>query len=354
MFLPLLLVGGCTSPEDAASEIALQFATLPLDDAASRHMLACADDQAAKSEAQLRQELLEVTANPFAALALNAAREQLGGPRTVTSVVLDAEQTNASVGLVAVSGKEGDGEVALPLTLRLRREGDRWYVRTGWAEEKRRQEVTAEVNGKVEAADAAVMDFQIDVAAAALDAAAAAVAKLEATDPEHAPLSERVEGRRTQLADFRKMWIAGRWTWSEEVDAMSDDRNVFVRLRAVGTLRNAIDAPKPVTLMFRCRRNRLDVFVVTESMLDADWRYDAVYGQQRWGTAPAQRFSGSVSTDREAVFLRDPRSWIRAFEEHEADGWTVELPVYNRVPQAVRFDLTGAKQALARLPSVCR
>ena len=222
----------------------------------------------------------------------------------------------------------------------------------GWAEDKRVRLLTEDIAQLAEDTETRMEVWDFDGARATL---ASADEKLALLPEEERGLPAALLSSTRFLLDLKsKGWVAGRWVVSSETDPMTDQVNVVARLESATRIPNSIGSEELAHIIVRCARGKLDAYVRTDTILDSNWQYDSVSGQHRFGSASPVRFSGTVSTDRQAVFLRQPRSWLADFRTHEAESWTVELPVYNRKPVSVKFDLSGAGKALDAIPASCR
>lgn len=347
--LSLLLVA-CTSPENAASAVALQYATVVLVDPAAQHALACAEDRDAKPVDALAAEILQGKSvlgdAAFAKYMAEDARRTLA----VATLSLDKKQATVILSAPHDAAKPD----ALPATFNLVATDAGWCVATGWALDKK---VKASLDAGLADATAAqvlIADWRFDEAEAKVAEEEATVAEIPADRVERATADTNVTALRTLLTMARAGWVGGRWRVTEDMDPMTDAKNVIARLESTDGLPDMIGTEKHATLIARCNRGTLDLYIATDSMLDADWQYDSVTGQYRFDAEPPAKLSGSRSTDYKAMFLRNPISWLEKLSSHEGATWAVELPLFRRKPATVHFNLDSATVALARVPKECR
>lgn len=349
----LLSLLACTSPEQEAGRLALRYSSLGVEEVEMRHSLACADEQAAKGIDDLQAELDDIKSTLGKSWD-ESVIERKKETRTVKSTTLSqTRDAGEVVVLVAVPQKDGTTKEEHE-TFSVRLENEAWCVVPGWVEQKQLDDVRAEVDALKDKATTLGDTWALDEAEAALKEAEARVATLPDDESWKKILTDSINLTRMVLDVKKTGWVGGRWRVTEETDPMTDQKNVVVTLQSVEGLPNIMGETKPAMFIVRCKRNKLEVFIATSSMLDSNWRYDSVSGQHRFGTAPAERFSGDVSASRESVFLRNPRGWMDQLRSHEAEDWIVELPLYNRSPASVRFDLDSAGKALDAVPATCK
>lgn len=349
----LLVLAACSSPEAEAGAVALQYASLAPDDVQGRHRLACADERAARSVEELQAEFDAAKGGPFGSLFDELVAASGKATRSIAETKLDPEERSGTVRIAASLPMEDGTTTDGSTTLRVRLEDGRWCVVPGWAEEKRQAGIAREAAELLTRARPLLDDWRLDEAEGALRVVEAKLEELPETHAQKAALQREVHGVSLLLSARKDGWVGGRWTVEETTDAMTDEKNVVVSLRSVGGLPNSQGTEEPVSLVVRCLRKDLEVYIATRSVLDSDSRTDRIAGQHRFGSDPAERLSASASRDRRAASLREPRTWIDQFLAREADGWTVELPLHDRKPASVRFDLTAASKALSAIPSDC-
>jgi hypothetical protein len=348
--ITLLGLQGCSSPEADAAQLALAYTASSLDSPSSAYDLVCAEDQAAKDKNVFVAELELGTALLGAAVA-----DVRAGSREVTGTVLNAEKNAGSVDIKITTRPQDGREPREGVSVvQVRQQGDGWCVVTGWAEEARLQGLAQAANDLVNKAANALSEWAFDEAEQALGEAAALIGQLPDAHSGKSLVSIALKRNQELLETTRADWVGGRWRVTEDTDPMTDVRNVTAMLQSTTRMPDIIGSDKPATLIVRCNRAKLEAFVSTPVMLDSDWRYDSVTGQHRFGSAAAERLSGTVSTDRQAVFLRDPKAWLQRFQQHEHESWTVELPRFSKTPASVRFDLAATTKAFEKLPSDCR
>lgn len=349
---PLFMLA-CSSPEDEAGDVALRFVTADVGTTFTEEVgkrlvdLACADEREAGSE--LMATLLSTRTDGASVVTVTDTKPLA---ITVSQVVLDADRRVGDVTLTWPHPKEDGTGKLVNKTLKVRKDEAGWCVMTGWAEDKRVRLLEEEIKKLDGDASTRMKSWDFEGARTALSSAEERVSLL----PEDRRASSTASLALTRaLLDARsKGWVGGRWIVTSEKDAMTDQMNTVARLESVNGIPNSIGREEPAHLIVRCDRGKLDVYVTTDAILDSDWRYDSVSGQHRFGTAAPARFSGNVSTSRQAVFLRQPSSWLKDFRAHEAEPWTVELPVYNRKPASVKFDLTAIGKALDSISDSCK
>ncbi len=342
-----LLLAACTTPEEAAANAALAYLRLPLDAHADHLAAICVEDRATTSveamqadQAATGAEVVAKAKAELAKLTFTAKATQLDSSGTAATVTVEAR--------AEPGGKTATRETSLRL------EDGKWCVVTGWAQMQRDLATAQGVADLVGRALDETLDWKLDDASATLASARDELGKLAPDNPLRGSSEEQLAKAEGLVAARKTGWAGGRWRVTAEKDPMTDAVEVTAALASVDGLPNVIGEMKPASIIARCARGKLDVYVNTDTILDSDYRYDSVSGQHRFGSAAAERFSGSVSTDRKAVFLRDPGRWLAQFEAHEAESWAVELPIYNRRPAAVTFDLAAAGKALPQVRDACR
>ncbi|MCB9765831.1 MAG: hypothetical protein H6739_39010 [Alphaproteobacteria bacterium] len=341
-----LILAACSTPEDEASEIALRYANLPLTEVEQSYAMVCADDKAAKSLAE-QKAALEALKESFPDLFKEKAEEDQVS-RSVQSVELDAGKTSGTVHLEPTKGDETDSQ-----SFRVQKEGEDWCIVTGWAEIKRYEDAATKAQGLVDEAKSLKENWKFDEASAKLDEVDIALAEIPEEHFTAVSVRSDVAFERTMLDTLTKDWLGGRWSGSTEKDPMTDQENAVVYLESLDSLTNSVGLGKKAALIVRCQKGKFEAYVNAGTVLDSNWRYDTVSGQHRFGDAKAEKLIGGVSTSRDAVFLRDPKSWARRFKESDGSKWLVELPVYNRTPQTVTFDLTGSTKAIDMVLGAC-
>jgi hypothetical protein len=271
---------------------------------------------------------------------------------TVQRTTLAEEESSGEV-VVSASLTTADGaKKDVTDTLKLRKEGDEWCVVTGWAEAKRLDGIAGEIDRLDKEVSAKLDSWDIDGARSAL---AAAEKQLNSLPEDRRTVAAGGLTLTKMLLDVKaEGWVGGRWVVSSESDPMTDEINVVARLQSTTGLPNRLGREEPTQLIVRCDRNKLDLFIVTKTMLDADWQYASVVGQSRFGKDAPSRLSGARSEDYNAVFLRNPRDWMEKLRAHEADEWAVELPIFQRSPATMKFDLAATSKALSAIPATCR
>jgi hypothetical protein len=341
----LLVLLGCTSPEDEASAAALEFAGAARD-AAVVHRMACPEDQAAMTVEEVGE--LTTVGGLFAGIVAELEKKV---SRSVAEVALLEEGARATVTVVTKNDDEQPGftEHSLRL-LSLRHLEDRWCVETGWAEAKRVAAGIAAASELGQEVQAHLDLWQMDEARAKLASAKEAAASLPS---EHtASLTRLLEALETAVKARSEGHVGGRWIVTTSIDPMTDVQNVVAVLESTEVVESQF-GEHHAHLIGRCRDHKLEMYITTPNILDADWRYDSVRGRHRIGESPAEDLSGSRSKDHKSVFLRNPTAWVKRLTDADGSNWTVELPQYNRLPFTIKFDLTAAKKALPKLVDVC-
>lgn len=352
--LAIVILASCTTPEREASSLALQYASLDLGDVQGSRALACSDEKAAKSETDMTASL-ETAKSVLGAKWDEMVARQKSAQHIVIKTTMNADNKSSDVEILTKETPDGGETVnEEPTTIKVRKEGDRWCVVTGWAEDKRLDTITSEGVAFLTQASSLLADWSLDEAEAAISQAEVKLASLPADRPARANLESSIVGHRELLALKRAGWAGGRWRVTEETDPMTDDKNVTIILQSVSGLPNVIGETKPASVIARCKRGKLDLFISTDSMLDYNWQSDSVTGQHRFGSDPPERISGSASTDRQAMFLKNPRAWLDQIRSHEDQDWTIELPLYGRTPASVKFNLKASGKALDSVPADCK
>ncbi len=346
--IALLVLSACTSPESAAGDVAMKYsatgrAGFDADVAQRMIALACADEREAGTELMARLSA-----------GSDAPPKTIKNPPTFTvqRTTLGDDKASGEVVVVASITQDDGSKKEVTDTVKVRKEADGWCVVTGWAESKRLDGIAADIDRLEKEASADLDAWNIDGARSALTAAEKRLAELP--DDRRAVAESGLGLTKVLLEAKSDGWVGGRWVVSSETDPMTDEKNVVARLESTTGLPNSLGREEPSHLIVRCKRNKLDLYIATGTMLDSDWRYDSVGGQFRFGSDAPARFSGSRSDDYKAVFLRNPRDWMEKLVDHEADGWAVELPIYQRSPATTKFDLTATSKALAAIPDSCR
>ncbi len=266
----------------------------------------------------------------------------------VKSVTLDTDKKSGSVEIeISTNGTLSTDAV------NVRREDDSWCVVRGWAEDKRLHGVAEQATAAIAEAERLMNEWKFDEVRTKLSEAQAL---LGAIPPEHAAGTTARSAVETQtvLLDLRaKDWLGGRWIGKAETDPMTDESSAVSRLESVDGLPNVIGQLEKAHLILRCQRGVLEAFVHAGTTLDSNWRYDTVTGQYRFEGQKAEKLVGSVSSSRDSVFLRNPKEWAKAFKQSDGSKWLVELPLYNRTPQTVTFDLTASAAAVDLVVGAC-
>ncbi|MDX9723315.1 MAG: hypothetical protein RBU37_21365 [Myxococcota bacterium] len=346
------------SAELLLEELAFRFLD-PLATEASLRDLICQEDldvaspDALSKELAVRQKLSELVLGAVRFDATEAqAQDASETPSNTKTAAQDPDDGGKpSTARLTVRARNQDNSATLVSVL-FRQQGDTWCVDTGWAaaaharelERARRTVLEAAIASIEEASDLSV-EFRYPEARRLLDQAEASLATVGNDEAAVENVRSQVAEAKAALGVLEAKWITGRWTKREDLDPMTDVRNVTASLHGKGESR--------AMLTLRCSRGELDAYVSSEHMLDASWRNDQVTGQHRFGSEPAEKLTGGRSTDYHAVFLSKPSAWLELLRAHDGQSWTVELPVHNRRPVTLQFELEGAAQAIALVAEAC-
>jgi hypothetical protein len=337
--LAALMAWGCSSPEKQAAKAALQSTTV---EPVAFHAMVCADDRAAMDVARFKSE----RAVPGSLWAL-VQDSQVKMKRTVKSATLVETKDAGEVIIAAVPlGAKGE-TVELLSTVQVRKDGETWCVVTGWAAETAAEAALEKVGEHI-------TNWKLDDAVVSLDVALAQARTLPEGDARRTSIESEARSIRESLKIIKKDWIGGRWRVSQDKDPMTDEVKYLAILESVEGLPNVLGEMKPIHLVVRCVSNSLEVYITTDSMLDSDWRYDSVSARYRFGADPAEAVFGGISTDRQAMFLRDPHSWIARFRDHDGGEWRIELPIYGRSAATAKFNLNATLKAFESFPNTCK
>lgn len=146
--------------------------------------------------------------------------------------------------------------------------------------------------------------------------------------------------------------VAGRWRVIEEVDEMTDDRNVFVALYAIKPIQLRFNKQLP-TIYARCQEGKFALYVNVGAMIDADWRSGTAKVRYRFDADDAETARLGRSDDRKALFFRKEQTWLKTLMERDGQVLKFEVPLYSEGDALLTFDLTGAKQALPKAMEAC-
>ncbi len=354
--MAFLLLSACSTAERAASDVAVAFSSAAFGDSeegnwSKRLALVCENERAAGSELRAKSATL-----------LDQSPTSVGSrPEfTVQSVVLSPEKDSGVVVVSApVTTVNGDAS-SITNRLKVRKENGDWCVAPGWAEQSRLDVLADKIEHLSGSSIQALHDWNIESAKKSLSEAENLFTAMpdDPTDMYADYQRTRVKGileqARTIVSAKANGWVGGRWVVSSEIDPMTDEKNVIAKLESTTGLPNTIGEEQPAHLIVRCKRNNLDVYIATGALLDADWQTKSVTGQFRFGKAEAARFAGGRSDDQKGVFFRNPREWLGQFSAHEAEVWSVELPILQRTAATTTFDLAGTSRALAAVPGNCK
>lgn len=155
-----------------------------------------------------------------------------------------------------------------------------------------------------------------------------------------------------ELKKIMAQMVAGRWRVVEEVDEMTDDKNVFVTLYSTEPVQMRYGKKLP-TLHARCQENKFAMYVVVGSMVDSDWRSGTAKVRYRFGAEDAQTARLPRSDSREALFFRKEKTWLGRLRERDGQTLKMEVPLYSSGDVLLTFDLTGSEQALPMVMKAC-
>ena len=352
--LTIAVLGACASPEEGAGSVALGYFRIAHDDYRALHRIACSDDRAAVTVQELEASATSEQESSAFDEPLRAAELRSNAIPAVRSTAIDRDGMSGTV-TIAVWGPEADGTASeLTNTIAVRYESGAWCVVTGWAELKRAEDAVRIVGDLHSRAIALMNDWKFNDVPALHAQAEAAIASLPAAGPERAFLGWIILEQRRLLEHIRMGWIGGHWKLSvEKADPMTDQQKVLLILASALEDPSALGTSNQAMLFFRCERNQLKVYII--NTYDIAFRGNhTVSLLHRFGTAPAERIIVDEGQAQNGMFLRNPSYWVDQFRAHEADRWTVELPLHGRAPWVVTFELSGAGEALDKIPTVCR
>ncbi len=348
LFVVLLFsLAGCKTAEDHARETALAYvSTHGLQPEAAWPMV-CADDQAAKSLGEL-QDWISSLEKQDPALFARVKEYEAATTFRVQLVSMAEDQANATVVLEVTSPTKVDSQ-----TIAVRLEGEKWCVATGWAEEKRLEEIAQKAEAIIQEVEPLLDEWKYDEAKSKLDEADALLAEVPADHDATTLTRSELQSLRTMHEVRSANWLGGRWTGKVQKDPMTDATNAVATLASIAGQPNTIGGWKQASIILRCRKGSFEAYINTGTVLDSNWRTDTVTGQHRFDSEKAEKLIGDVSTSHDSMFLRNPKQWAASFKAKDGSKWLVELPVYNKTPQTVTFDLTGSTKAVDMVVTAC-
>lgn len=345
----MLLLPACTTPEAEAGTVALKYAQTIFVDASAGFALVCPADQAASSIAEQEAKtarIIEVLGKGSTDAEIATARL-----RTVADVVLSQAGKHATATL-RVPDPQPAGVRSATFELDMAEAG--WCVSTGWAEEKRIADLTSRALDASKRASALIAAWSFIEAEAAVAEEASIAAQLAEGSADRDAVDKNVALVRKLLDLKKKGWVGGRWSVTQTKDAMTDELNTVAMLEATTGLPDTVGELRTASLVVRCQRRALDVYITGDVMLDSEVLSDRISGQFRFDDEPAAKLLGSRGTNYKAIFLRGASGWLDSLQAHDGQNWSVELPLYGRGPATAVFDLTATKTALAQIPAECR
>jgi len=187
------------------------------------------------------------------------------------------------------------------------------------------------------------------------------VAVLEAEDlareaQQAAQREQTTVARAKRLEDARSLVAAyeGRWTVAAETSPVDDGLNVFVSVRAEGTVTGWPEVTYRPELWFRCQEGVSSAFVVTGMDPHVEWHKNSL----EWATVtvrfdgdPATEVAARKSTDGRGLFLTERPADIEAMVGH--DSMFFRFTPFRSAPAATTFDVSGLEAALQPLRLAC-
>lgn len=227
-------------------------------------------------------------------------------------------------------------------TIVLVKEDAAWRVDTSWAEDKTKLEHEKKVERLIE--DAGSLFASGD--------GHGAKAKLEEALTLAPDNSGAKEALRLVDEDLKSI-VAGQWRMQSNVDPMTDDKNVYLRLASETTVEQYGSTHRP-TLLARCAERKLDLFIFVGLVVDSDYGeiYDAS-GRYRFDGDKAQRVRFSLGDSRDTVFFPKAKTWMTSLAAHASSKFVVEIPVFRQGSQVISFDLAGADVAIPEVINTC-
>lgn len=97
---------------------------------------------------------------------------------------------------------------------------------------------------------------------------------------------------------------------------------------------------RPPSISLRCQNGKTELFADSTLILDSLRSSASI--RIRFDEQPAERATGSLSTDHQAFFFREAHKWVPRLSA--AKRVLVEFDPYNRAPVVAEFTVTGLEQ----------
>jgi len=366
--LTFLLLGGCTSPEERAGDLALKFtvaASTPPPNADVYWPLVCPKEQEFKSLDKAKEEDTEALAD----LMKDGwgSKEGFSAPWTLGTVVLNETLTSAVVTLEVASTDFEDGPREREVIVR-KDDDAGWCVESGWVEKTRRSLLgnqfmeqhnkLAMLNTDIFLAGIRDEDYKIPglviEAQQARDESARLMAERRADAPDRmdvlyaewhdkdaAKLAEHEAELAAALADREKF---GLWTRTVYTDPMTDVKSVIVTLPG---------NPRDVSIIIRatCRKKGLVLFVNTGRMLDMNYRTYRTPVTWRLDQKAPVRLTATPSDSMKSAFLDQPDRRVK--ELSTAAEVIIQVDAVGTGRQTLNFDVRKLSANLSEIPTLC-
>jgi TonB family protein len=133
------------------------------------------------------------------------------------------------------------------------------------------------------------------------------------------------------------------WRVDTSRSEMTDELSVLLSLDAVN--------PASGRLIIRCRERDLNVYVSTQSILEAYGRYGTTPVRLRWGTARVETDYWDRGTDFTAAFA--PTPWYVVFHLLDQPDFRIEVQPVNGLPTVITFNARGLDRHMSQLQAGC-
>ena len=145
----------------------------------------------------------------------------------------------------------------------------------------------------------------------------------------------------------------GLWKVETTKDAMTDSTEAVATLSSQSLHSGVSYRKERASLMARCSEGALDVYVFTPWILDSDDVYGKMSARIRFGEDSPYTLRGSRSTDYRAFFFGRASTFMTSLANHEDDLLLIEVPVYDRADQVIKFSLRGSLAAMTDVATAC-
>jgi type VI secretion system protein VasI len=145
----------------------------------------------------------------------------------------------------------------------------------------------------------------------------------------------------------------GRWKVETNVSKFDDTKSVYLSLEANEKINGWLSKSYLPELNIRCRERKTEAYIdfgmspVVESGL-----YDGATLQFRLDKQPLFKAIASKSTDGNALFLRDPMSFIKRL--FKAEQLLVRFVPFNSSAQETSFSIAGLEKVIVPLTEACK